>query len=91
MNKAELVGAIADKTNVSRVVVDTVVSSLLDVVKQQVSAGHPVRLVGFGTWRSRQAKARAGRNPKTGEPISIPARTVPKFEAGTSFKEAVNG
>jgi DNA-binding protein HU-beta len=91
MNKAELVGAIADKTKVSRVVVDQVTSALLEVVIEQISAGRQVRLVGFGTWVSRVAKARAGRNPRTGEQINIPARVVPHFKAGTAFKESVNG
>jgi DNA-binding protein HU-beta len=91
MNKAELVGAIADKSETSRVVVDLVVSSLLEVVKEQISAGHPVRLVGFGTFNLKQAKARQGRNPRTGEPIDIPARRVPHFKPGTGFKEAVRG
>lgn len=91
MNKAELVGAIADKSELSRPVVDMIVSSLLEVVVAQVVAGHPVRLVGFGTFKPKQAKARQGRNPRTGEAIDIPARTVPAFKAGSAFKGAMNG
>lgn len=90
MNKAELVGAICDRTGNTRTTVDTILSATVEVIMGQVAQGAKVTLVGFGTFESRDAKARAGRNPKTGEPMTIPARTKPAFRPGTAFKERVN-
>ena len=56
-----------------------------------VSKGDTVTLVGFGTFKSAKRAARTGKNPKTGATIKIAATTVPKFSAGTGFKEAVSG
>ncbi len=90
MNKAELVGAICDRTGATRAVVDAIVSETIEVIIQQVAEGNRVTLVGFGTFDSRDAKERVGRNPRTGKPMTIPACTKPTFKAGRSFKERLN-
>jgi DNA-binding protein HU-beta len=54
-----------------------------------VSSGNKVTLVGFGSFEARDRKEREGRNPKTNEPMKIPATTVPTFSPGKQFKEAV--
>jgi DNA-binding protein HU-beta len=89
MNKGELVDAIAAKASVSKKDADAVLTALLDTIVETVSEGDKVTLVGFGSFEKRQRKAREGRNPKTGEPIEIPATTVPAFSAGKKFKDTV--
>ncbi|CAN1212207.1 HU family DNA-binding protein [Tumidithrix helvetica PCC 7403] len=90
MNKGELVDAIAAKASVSKKDADAVLTALLDTIVETVSEGDKVTLVGFGSFEKRQRKAREGRNPKTGEPIEIPATTVPAFSAGKKFKDTVH-
>ncbi|MEA5465268.1 HU family DNA-binding protein [Leptothoe sp. PORK10 BA2] len=90
MNKGELVGAICDRRGVTRAVAESIISEAIDVIVQQVAQGNRVTLVGFGTFESVHAKERVGRNPRTGETLTIPERTKPIFRAGKLFKEAVN-
>lgn len=89
MNKGELVDAVADKASVTKKQADTVLSAVLDAIVEAVSDGDKVTLVGFGSFESRERKAREGRNPKTGDKMSIPATKVPAFSAGKLFKEKV--
>lgn len=89
MNKGELVDAIADKASMSKKQADTVLSAVLDAIVEAVSDGDKVTLVGFGSFESRERKAREGRNPKTGAKMEIPATKVPAFSAGKLFKEKV--
>ena len=90
MNKGELVSAVAQTTGVTKKEVDTIVSATLDKIVDIVATGGKVTLVGFGSFEPRDRKARDGRNPKTGEKITIPATTVPAFAAGKAFKEKVS-
>lgn len=89
MNKIELVEAIASKTKSTKKDVQNVVDAFMETVKDTVQSGSSVTLVGFGTFASKQRNARTGRNPQTGEPIQIEAKTVPSFKAGKKFKETV--
>lgn len=89
MNKSELIDKIAEKTQLTKKDIDTVLSAALDAVQETVSAGEKVTLVGFGTFEARDRAAREGRNPSTGKPIQIPATKVPAFSAGKLFKERV--
>lgn len=72
------------KTNVNRVI-----NAIIEVISDALFNGDKVTLVGFGTFRVRERKARMGRNPQTGEKIQIPAKKVPKFLPGKKLKEAV--
>jgi DNA-binding protein HU-beta len=90
MNKAELIDAIADKTDTSKAQTGEMVDALLEIIKQTVSKGDVIQLVGFGSFGSGKRAARTGRNPKTGEEIRIAASKTVKFTAGKAFKEAVN-
>lgn len=90
MNKGELVDAIASKTSVNKKTADEVLTATLEVIVETVSADQKVTLVGFGSFESRERKAREGRNPKTGAKMEIPATKVPAFSAGKSFKEKVS-
>ena len=89
MNKGELVDAIAKRADVTKKQADAVLSAALDAIMEAVSEGDKVTLVGFGSFESRERKAREGRNPKTGDKMEIPETTVPAFSAGKSFKELV--
>ena len=90
MNKGELVNLLAAKTNTTKKEASAFLDSFIDSVTRAVTDGDKVTLVGFGSFELREYKTRSGRNPKTGEPMQIPATTVPKFTAGKTFREAVN-
>jgi DNA-binding protein HU-beta len=90
MNKEELVQEVAKQTKSSQKDVAEIIACALDTIEMSVSKGHKVTLVGFGTFEKRQRQARTGRNPKTGEAITIDAKSVPAFTAGKKFKELVS-
>ncbi|MEH2040166.1 MULTISPECIES: HU family DNA-binding protein [unclassified Nostoc] len=89
MNKGELVDAVAAKTNITKKQADEVISAFLSVVTEAVANGEKVTLVGFGSFERRERSEREGRNPKTNEPMTIPATKVPAFSPGKLFKEKV--
>ncbi|UZQ55947.1 HU family DNA-binding protein [Trichothermofontia sichuanensis B231] len=89
MNKGELVDAVAEKARVTKKEADAVLTAALEAIMEAVSEGKKVTLVGFGSFESRERKAREGRNPKTGEKMEIPETKVPAFSAGKLFKEKV--
>ncbi|MDY6805569.1 MAG: HU family DNA-binding protein [Cyanobacteriota bacterium] len=91
MNKGELIDEIARKADVTKKQADSVLSAALEAIMEAVANGDKVTLVGFGSFESRDRKAREGRNPKTGDTMLIPETTVPAFSAGKSFKELVAG
>ena len=66
------------------------VSMRISSTARSLSKGYEVRLVGFGTFSISKRKASTGRNPRTGEPMTIKASTQPKFKAGKGLKDAVN-
>mmetsp|Transcript_32206 Transcript_32206/g.53220 ORF Transcript_32206/g.53220 Transcript_32206/m.53220 type:complete len:155 (+) Transcript_32206:37-501(+) len=89
VSKSDLVEAIASRAGVSKKMAGTVLSAALDVIVESVADGDKVSLIGFGTFHSKERKARNGRNPKTSEPMHIPASMVPTFSFGKGFKDAV--
>lgn len=89
MNKGELVDKVAEKTSLTKKQVDAVISATIDTIMDAVAEDDKVTLVGFGSFESRDRKAREGRNPKTGEKMEIKATKVPAFSAGKLFKEQV--
>lgn len=90
MNKNELIGAVAENSGLSRSDATKAVESVFDAITTTLSKGDEVRLVGFGTFSISKRKASVGRNPRTREPMKIPASTQPKFKAGKGLKDAVN-
>jgi len=91
MNKGELIEAITAKANVTKKQADAALTAVLDMITEAVASGDKVTLVGFGSFEPRERQEREGRNPKTGEAMTIPATTVPSFSAGKLFKERVAG
>ena len=90
MNKNDLISAVASSTGMSKGDASSAVESVFNTISGELSSGNEVRLVGFGTFSVSNRKASQGRNPRTGEPIQIPATKQPKFKAGKGLKEAVN-
>ena len=89
MNKAELSNAVAEKAGLSKKDAEIAVNSFIEVVTAALAKGDKVQLVGFGSFEVKARAARTGRNPKTKEPINIPASKVPVFKAGKALKDAV--
>lgn len=90
MNKAELVSAIADKTELKKVDAEKAVKAFVDVVTEELKKGEKIQLVGFGTFEVTERAARIGRNPQTKKEIKIPASKAAKFKAGKALKDAIN-
>lgn len=91
MNKTELAGRLAGRTGMSRTAAKDAVDGVFDVIAEALADGDDVRVLGFGTFGSRARPARTARNPRTGEPISIAASTVPVFRPGATLRKAVGG
>jgi DNA-binding protein HU-beta len=91
MNKSELIDEIAIKANVTKKEADAVLTAMLETIVETVASGEKVTLVSFGSFEKRERSQREGRNPKTGESMTIAATSVPGFSAGKSFKEKVAG
>lgn len=89
MNKSDLVTKIAEKSNLTKKDSEKVLNAFVESVKETLSKGEKVTLVGFGTFEVRKRAARVGRNPQTKQEIHIPASKAPAFKVGTAFKEAV--
>ncbi|MBQ0001048.1 MAG: HU family DNA-binding protein [Clostridiales bacterium] len=90
MNKTELVAAMAKETEVSKKDIEAVLKSFVDVVTAELKKGGKIQLVGFGTFEVSERGEREGRNPQTGETMTISASKSPKFKAGKALKDAVN-
>ena len=91
MNKNDLVGNVAQKTDLSKADAAKAVDSVFDAITEALQGGDEVRLVGFGTFVVSARAESKGRNPQTGAEITIPASKQPKFKAGKGLKDAVNG
>ncbi|MDQ5887390.1 MAG: HU family DNA-binding protein [Neisseriaceae bacterium] len=91
MNKSELIDAIAAQADISKAAAGRALDGALEAVKGALQKGELVTLVGFGTFYVGKRAARNGRNPRTGKTIKIAAASLPKFRAGKSLKEAVQG
>ena len=90
MNKNDLIASVASSADLSKADAGGAVDAVLDAISGSLSQGEEIRLVGFGTFSVANRAATTGRNPRTGEPIQIPASKQPKFKAGKALKQAVN-
>ncbi len=90
MNKQELISTVAEHAGLSRGDASKAVEAVFDTISSSLKKGDEVRLVGFGTFSISKRKASTGRNPRTGEPMTIKASTQPKFRAGKGLKDSVN-
>lgn len=90
MNKTELTTAMAEQAGISKKDAEKALKAFTDVVADELKKGGKVQLVGFGTFEVSERAAREGRNPKTKEPMPIPASKAPKFKAGKALKDMLN-
>lgn len=90
MNKTELITDVAEMAEMTKKDAEKVVNAVFASIEKALVAGDKVQLIGFGTFEVRERAAREGRNPQSGETITIAASKVPAFKAGKSLKEAVN-
>ena len=90
MNKTELIAAIADQAELSKKDAEAALKAFVDVVASELQKGEKVQLVGFGTFEVSERAAREGRNPQTGETMTIQASKAPKFKAGKALKDMIN-
>lgn len=90
MNKNDLVEAVASEANLSKADAGRAVDAMVSAITGALKQGDTVSVLGFGTFTVRARAARTGRNPRTGEEISIAASKNPAFKAGKALKDAVN-
>ena len=90
MNKADLIDSVASATGLGKAEADSAVESVLDVISAALQRGESVSLVGFGIFSVSERAGRIGRNPRTGESITIAPSRAPKFKAGKGLKDDVN-
>ena len=91
MTKADLVEQVADAVGpgVTKRECGLMADAFLDAVKEALARGDGIELRGFGTFKVRHRKARTGRNPRTGEPVEVPAREVPVFKPSRHLRSRV--
>ena len=90
MNKTQLIEAVASKANLKKKDAEAAVNAVTAAIAEALKAGDKVQLVGFGNFEVKERAAREGRNPKTGEKITIAASKHPAFTAGKALKDSVN-
>jgi DNA-binding protein HU-beta len=90
VNKNDLIASVADKCGMSKADAGKAIDAMLDTITEALKKNDDVRMVGFGTMSVTQRSATQGRNPRTGQPIRIPASKQPKFKAGKALKDALN-
>ena len=90
MTKADLVEIVAKEAEMTKKDVEQLVEIIFDSIVGTLNSGEKIELRGFGSFRVRERSARRGRNPKTGEPVAIPAKRVAYFKPGKDLKEIIN-
>ncbi len=89
MTKAELVSRMADDAGITRTMAESVLNGFIAVIGDALASGEKITLVGFGTFEVVERSQREGRNPRTGDAISIPASKAVRFKVGSKLKESV--
>lgn len=90
MTKTELIDTIAEEAEISKAAAGRALAAMQGAITRSLVDGEPVSLIGFGTFLVRERGARTGRNPQTGEEMSIAASKAPAFKPARSFKDALN-
>ena len=90
MNKNELISAVAEKADLSKKDAEAALTAAIDAITEALAREEKVQLVGFGSFEIKARAERMGRNPKTLEPVHIPASKAPVFKAGKALKDAVS-
>ena len=90
MIKLDIINEVVNKTGITKTKAEMAVETVFESMKRALSKGDRIELRGFGVFNVRPRKTGIGRNPRTGDPIDIPASKQPKFKAGKGLKDAVN-
>jgi integration host factor subunit beta len=90
MTKAELIDKVANLASLTKKETELIVDTVFENITEALSKGDKVELRGFGSFRIRQRNSRKGRNPKTGDAVSVPEKKVPFFKVGKRLRELVN-
>lgn len=89
MNRSEMIVNMAEKSGLPQKDCEAALSAVLEVIEDALKAGGKVQLVGFGTFEVKERAARSGHNPKTKEPIQIPASKFPSFKPSKALKDTI--
>ena len=89
MNKSELVAAMAEKSRLTKKDCEAALDAFVATIADALKNGDKVQLVGFGAFEVKERAARTARNPRTNEPVAIPASKLPTFKPGKAFKETI--
>jgi integration host factor subunit beta len=90
MTKSELIDAMAARADLTKARAELVVNCVFDAMTEALQRGEGIEIRGFGSFTVRPYKAYSGRNPRTGEPVPVPAKRLPFFKVGKELKELVN-
>ena len=90
MNKSDLIDVVAESAEISKAAAGKAVDAMVNAITKTLKKNDEVTLIGFGTFTVRKRAARTGRNPRTGETITIKAAKIPSFKPGKALKDAVN-
>jgi len=91
MNKSELIQVLSEKSDITPELARSVVETMIDLMKQQLMDGGRIEIRGFGSFEMREYKAYKGRNPRTGESVSVKPKRTPFFKCGKDLKDMLNG
>jgi len=91
MNKQALVDKVHEAQGDTKAAAERIVDTIFDSITDSLKRGEEVSVAGFGIFSAKERAARTARNPRTGEPIQVPAMRVPKFRAAKALKDAVRG
>ena len=91
MNKSQIADRLVARMGLSSPAAGGAVNAVFETIGEALAKNEEVRIAGFGTFSTKHRPARTGRNPRTGEAVSIPASVAPAFRAGKALKDAVNG
>lgn len=90
VTKTQIIDYVADELEITKVAASRTLETIIDYIVHEVSSGSKVSINKFGVFETRHRSERKGRNPQTGEEITIKATTAPAFKAAKSFKEKVS-
>ena len=90
MNKSDLINEVANTTGLTKAKSSEAIDAVINAIEGSLAKGEKVTLIGFGSFETTKRTERTGRNPKTGEEIKIPAKTVAKFKPGANLTKQVN-
>ncbi len=92
MTKSELIEALAGRQqHLAQHDVELAVKGMLDLMSDSLANGERIEIRGFGSFSLHFRPPRVGRNPKTGDAVSLPGKHVPHFKPGKELRERVNG